>query len=127
MRWKVVLQIAQGAEDCGMTRVFSDGYSDGFFSTSRADKDGGELLLDDADYSASSSPQWPRLYTLGGQDSIFTFGSMLFEGCNEPLLSRGREPPSGWIPANLVGTLNKPKNYSWVNSIDGVRRIGVQI
>ena len=79
MRWKVVLQIAQGAEDCGMTRVFSDGYSDGFFSTSRANKDGGELLLDDADYSASSSPQWLRLSKLGGQDSIFTFGSRLLD------------------------------------------------
>jgi hypothetical protein len=62
MRWKVVLQIAQCAEDRGMSRVLCDGYSDCFFSTSRADKDGGELLLDDADYSASSSPQWLGLY-----------------------------------------------------------------
>ena len=127
MRWKVVLQIAQGTEHRGMPGIFGDGYSDRLFSTSRANKNRGEFLLDNTDYSSSSSPQWLKLYTLGGQDSIFTFGSMLFEGCNESLLSRGREPPSGWIPANLVGALNKPKNYSWVNSIDGVRRIGVQI
>ncbi len=111
MRWKVVLEIAQSTEDGCMPRILRDSYPNGLFSASRADKDSGEL----------------RLYTLGGQDSIFTFGSMLFEGCNEPLLSRGREPPSGWIPTNLVGALNKSKNYSWLNSIDGVRRIGVQI
>ncbi len=79
MRWKVVLQIAQGAENRSMSGVFSDGYSDGFFSTSRADKDGGELLLDDADYTASSSPQRLRLSKLRGQDSIFTFGSSLLD------------------------------------------------
>jgi len=127
VRWKVVLEIAQSTEDGCMPRILRDSYSDSLFSTSRANEDRGEFLLDNTDYSPSSSPQWLRLYTLGGQDSIFTFGSMLFEGCNEPLLSRGREPPSGWIPANLVGALNKPKNYSWLNSIDGVRRIGVQI
>ena len=125
MRRKVVLQIAQSTKDGRMPSIFGDGYSYRFFSTSRAYKHGGEFLLDNSDYSSSSSPQWLRLYTLGGQDSIFTFGSMLFEGCNEPLLSRGREPPSGWIPANLVGALNQPKNYSWLNSINGVRRIGV--
>ncbi len=76
MRWKVVLQITKGAEDRGVPRVLSDGYSDGLFSTPRADKDGGELLLDNADYSASSSPQRLELYKLGGQDSIFTFGSV---------------------------------------------------
>ena len=79
MRWKVVLQIAKGAEDCGMPRVFSDGNSDGLFSASRADKDCGEFLLDDADYSASSSPQWLELYALRGQDSIFTFGSRFLQ------------------------------------------------
>jgi len=62
-----------------MPRIFSDGYSDGLFSTSRADKDRGELFLNDADYSASSSPQWLRLSKLRGQDSIFTFGSRLLD------------------------------------------------
>jgi hypothetical protein len=61
---KIVLQIAQGTEDSGMPRVLGDRYSNGFFSTSRANKDGGELLLDNADYSTSSSPQWPKLYSL---------------------------------------------------------------
>src|SRR2546425_1076553 len=94
MSWKVILQIAQGTEDCGMPRVLSYGYPNSFFSTSRANKDGGELLLDYPDYSASSSPQWLRLYKLGGQDSIFTFGSRLFEDRNghfcheEPKLHR---------------------------------------
>src|SRR4029077_8174599 len=59
-----------------MPRILGDGYSDCFFPASRADKHSGELLLDDTDYSASSSPQWLELYTLEGQDSIFTFGSM---------------------------------------------------
>ena len=79
MRWKVVLKITKGTEDCGMPRVLSDGNSDGLFSTSRADKDGGELLFDNADYSASSSPQWLELYALMGQDSIFTFGSRFLQ------------------------------------------------
>ena len=48
-----------------MPGIFGDGYSDRFFSTSRADKDSGEFLLDDADYSTSSSPQWLELYTVG--------------------------------------------------------------
>jgi len=57
VRRKVVLQIAQSAKDGCMPSIFGDGYSDGFFSTSRADKHSGEFLLDDADYSTSSSPQ----------------------------------------------------------------------
>lgn len=86
MRWKVVLQIAKGAEDRSVPRVLSDGYSDGLLSTSRTNKDGGELLLDDANYSASSSPHCLRLSKDGGQDSIFTFGSRFFD---EPLESEG--------------------------------------
>src|SRR2546427_527203 len=65
-----------------MPRILSNCYPDGFFSTSGANKHSGELLLNNADYSTSSSPQWLRLYTLGGQDSIFTFGSGLFQGHN---------------------------------------------
>ena len=58
-----------------MPSILGDSNSDGLFSASRTDKHRGEFLLDDAYYSASSSPQWLELYTLGGQDSIFTFGS----------------------------------------------------
>jgi hypothetical protein len=57
-----------------MPRILSNCYPDGFFSTSGANKHGGEFLLNNADYSASSSPHWLRLYGLMGQDSIFTFG-----------------------------------------------------
>lgn len=73
MCWKIIFQIAEGTEDGCMSRILSDSYPNGFFSTSRANKHGGELLLDNTNYSTSSSPQWLRLYTLGGQDSIFTF------------------------------------------------------
>jgi hypothetical protein len=62
-----------------MPRILRDGKSDCFFSASRADEHGGEFLLNNADYSASSSPHWLRLYGLMGQDSIFTFGSRLLD------------------------------------------------
>lgn len=75
MSRKVILQITESAEDRGVPRILSDRNSNRLFSASRADKYSGELLLDDAYYSASSSPQWLELYRLGGQDSIFTFGS----------------------------------------------------
>ena len=65
-----------------MPRVFSDGYPNGFFSASRADEHCGEFLLDDPDYSSSSSPQWLELYRLGGQDSIFTFGLRTLDFAN---------------------------------------------
>ncbi len=74
MRWKVVLQIAQGTEDSRMPCVLGNGYSNSLFSASRANKHSRELLLDDADYSSSSSPQWLGLCPVRGLDSIFTFG-----------------------------------------------------
>src|SRR6266571_6357768 len=46
-----------------MPRILRDSYSDSLFSTSRANEDRGEFLLDNTDYSSSSSPQWLRLYT----------------------------------------------------------------
>ena len=75
MCWKVVFQITEGAKDSSVPSIFSDSNSDCLFSASRADKYCGEFLLDDPDYSSSSSPQWLELYRFEGQDSIFTFGS----------------------------------------------------
>src|SRR5260370_27562304 len=62
-----------------MPRILSNCYPDGFLSTSGANKHSGEFLLNNADYSASSSPHWLRLYRTMGQDSIFTFGSRLLD------------------------------------------------
>ena len=55
--WKLVLELAESAENRGMSSLLVNGDPDGFFTASWAGEDCGEFLLDDSNYSASSSPQ----------------------------------------------------------------------
>src|SRR5712691_4461609 len=61
MGWKLVLELAESAENRGMSSLLVNRYPDGFFSASRAGEYCGEFLFDDSDYSASSSAQPKRL------------------------------------------------------------------
>ena len=61
MSWKLVFELAESAENCGMSSLLVNRYSDGFFAASWAGEDCGEFLFDDSNYSASSSPQLKRL------------------------------------------------------------------
>ena len=61
MGWKFVLKLAESTKHGSMTGLLVNRYSDGFFSASWAGEDCGEFLLDDSNYSASSSPQLKRL------------------------------------------------------------------
>src|SRR5438477_12935231 len=74
MGWKLVFELAESAENSGMAGLLVNRYPDGFFTASWASEDRGELLLDDSNYSASSSPQLKRLSSSKGMESIFTFG-----------------------------------------------------
>ena len=73
MRRKIVLKLAESAEHRSMTGLLVNRYSDGFFSASWAGEDCGEFLLDDSNYSASSSPQPLTTHPLTREESIFTF------------------------------------------------------
>ena len=57
MSWKLVLELAESTENRGITCLLVNRHPDRFFTTSRTGEDGGEFLLDDPHYSASSSPQ----------------------------------------------------------------------
>ncbi len=57
MGWKLVFELAESAENCGVSSLLVYRYSDGFFAASWAGEDCGEFLFDDSNYSASSSPQ----------------------------------------------------------------------
>ena len=59
--WKIVFELAEGAEDSCVSSLLVNGYPDGFFAASWACEDCGEFLFDDSNYSASSSPQPKRL------------------------------------------------------------------
>ena len=61
MGWKLVLELAESAENRGMSSLLVNRHPDSFFTASRAGEDCGEFLLDDSNYSASSSPQLKRL------------------------------------------------------------------
>ena len=74
MGWKLVLELAERAENCRVTGLLVNRYPDGFFTASRTGKDCGKLLLDDSNYSASSSPQPLTTHHSRGWESIFTFG-----------------------------------------------------
>src|SRR6058998_178027 len=74
MGWKLVLELAESAQNSRMTSLLVNRHPDGFFAASWAGKDCGEFLLDDSNYSASSSPQPKRLSSSKGMESIFTFG-----------------------------------------------------
>ena len=60
MGWKLVFELAQSAKNSRMTGLLVNRYPDGFFAASWAGEDCGEFLLDDSNYSASSSPQPKR-------------------------------------------------------------------
>jgi hypothetical protein len=75
MGWKLVFELAESAENCRVTGLLVNRYPDGFFTASRTGKDCGELLLDDSNYSASSSPQPLTTHHPRGEESIFTFVS----------------------------------------------------
>jgi len=74
MGWKLVFQQAESAKNRGMASLLVNRYPNRFFTTSRACKDRGEFLLDDSNYSASSSPQADDSRLRRGVESIFTFG-----------------------------------------------------
>jgi hypothetical protein len=61
MGWKIILELAESAENRGMSSLLVNGYPDSFFAAPWAGEDCGEFLLDDPNYSASSSPQPKRL------------------------------------------------------------------
>ena len=61
MGWKLVLELAESAQNRGVSSLFVNRYSDSFFTASGAGEDCGEFLFDDSNYSASSSPQLKRL------------------------------------------------------------------
>jgi hypothetical protein len=61
MGWELVFELAESAENRGMASLLVNRYPDSFFTASRAGEDCGEFLLDDSNYSASSSPQLKRL------------------------------------------------------------------
>lgn len=61
MGWKLVLELAESAQNRGMSSLLVNRDSDSFFTTSWAGEDCGEFLFDDSNYSASSSPQPKRL------------------------------------------------------------------
>ncbi len=79
MSWKLVLELAESAENRGMSGLLVNRYPDGFFTASWAGEDCGEFLFDDSNYSASSSPQLKRLLSPRGEESIFTFGSRIVD------------------------------------------------
>src|SRR5712692_5922795 len=59
--WKLVFELAESAENRGMSSLLVNRYPDGFFTASRAGEDCGEFLFDNSNYAASSSPQLKRL------------------------------------------------------------------
>ena len=61
MGWELVFELAESAENRGMASLLVNRHPDSFFTASRAGEDCGEFLLDDSNYSASSSPQLKRL------------------------------------------------------------------
>jgi hypothetical protein len=61
MCWELVFELAESAENGGMSSLLVNGYPDSFFAASWAGEDCGEFLFDDSNYSASSSPQLKRL------------------------------------------------------------------
>ena len=77
MGWKLIFELAESAKNSRMTSLLVNRHPDGFFAASWAGKDCGEFLLDDSNYSASSSPQPKRLSSSKGMESIFTFGSRI--------------------------------------------------
>ena len=74
MGGKLVLELAESAEDRDMAGLLVNSYPDSFFTASRACEDCGEFFLDDSNYSASSSPQADDSHPRRGEESIFTFG-----------------------------------------------------
>jgi hypothetical protein len=92
MRWKIVLKLAKSTKHRSMTGLFVNRYSYSFFTTSRASEDCGEFLLDDSDYSASSSPQSYHSALPEGQESIFTFGHR-FDGVLSQRWTRLEQAP----------------------------------
>jgi hypothetical protein len=77
MGWKIILELTESAENRGMSSLLVDRYPDRFFTASRAGEDSGEFLLDNSNYSASSSPQPLTTHSLTWEESIFTFGSRI--------------------------------------------------
>ena len=61
MGWKLVLELAESAQNSRMTSLLVYRYPDSFLTASRAGEDCGEFLFDNSNYSASSSPQPKRL------------------------------------------------------------------
>src|SRR3989442_32692 len=61
MSWKLVFELAESAENRGMSSLLVNRYPDSFLTAPRAGEDCGEFLLDDSNSSASSSPQLKRL------------------------------------------------------------------
>src|SRR3989442_13982426 len=57
MSWKLVFELAESAENRGMASLLVNRYPDSFLTAPRAGEDCGEFLLDDSNYSASSSTQ----------------------------------------------------------------------
>ena len=57
MGWKLVLQLAESAENRSMSSLLVNRHPNSFFTASRTGKDCGEFFLDDPNYSASPSPQ----------------------------------------------------------------------
>jgi len=82
MSWKLVLELAESAENTSMSSLLVNRYSDGFFTASGAGEDCGEFLLDNSNYSASSSPQLKRLSAPRGVEvNIYLWSTVLTPAC----------------------------------------------
>ena len=74
MSRKLVFELAESAKNSRMTGLLVNRYPDGFFAASWAGEDCGKFLLDNSNYSASSSPQPKRLSSSLGWSQYLPLG-----------------------------------------------------
>src|SRR5437870_12551559 len=97
MSRKLVFELAESAKNSRMTGLLVNRYPDGFFAASWAGEDCGKFLLDNSNYSASSSPQPKRLSSSWGWSQYL------------PLV-RGSSL-TFWSPRNYHGTSSIQRVY----------------
>src|SRR2546425_13307005 len=83
MGWKLVLELAESAENRGMSSLLVNRHPDSFFTASWAGEYCGEFLFDDSNYSASSSPQLKLLFAFRRVGVDIYLWSMVFRSSFE--------------------------------------------
>jgi len=83
MGWKLVFELAESAENRGVSSLLVNCDSDSFFTASWACEDCGEFLFDDSNYSASSSPQLKLLFAFRRVGVDIYLWSMVFRSSFE--------------------------------------------